>query len=62
MNREIGPDICKPLHIEQIANRDLLCITGNSILCNDLYGKKKVAIRVCVTGLPCSTPETNTTL
>ena len=37
---EIGIDIHTLLYIKQITSKDLLYNTGNSVLCNDLYGKR----------------------
>ena len=40
MNREIGTDIYSLLCIKELANENLLCSTGNSVLCGDLNGKE----------------------
>ena len=40
MNREIGIDIYSLLGIKELANENLLCSTGNSVLCGDLNGKE----------------------
>ena len=45
-------DMFTLLNIKWIIDKDLLCSTGNSILSNDLYGKrilKRVDICICVT-------------
>ena len=42
-------------------NKYLLYGTGNSVLCNDLWGKeskKRVDICICITDLLCCTLET----
>ena len=40
MNWEIGIDIYSLLCIKELANENLLCSTGNSVLCGDLNGKE----------------------
>ena len=40
MNREIGTDIYSLLCIKELANENLLCSTGNSVLCGDLNRKE----------------------
>ena len=37
---EFRIDIYTLVHIKQVTNKNLLYSTGNSILCNDLYGKR----------------------
>ena len=40
MNWETGIDIYTLLYIKYITNKNLLYSTGNSVFCNDLYGKR----------------------
>ena len=40
MNWEIGIDIYTLLCIKEITGENLLCSTGNSVLCDDLNGKE----------------------
>ena len=36
---EVETDIYTILYIKYITNKALLCSTGNSVFCNNLYGK-----------------------
>ena len=40
MNWEIGIDIYPLLCIKELTNENLLCSTGNSVLCGDLHSKE----------------------
>ena len=65
INWETGIDIYTLLYIKQITNKDLLYNEGNSIFCNDPYGKrilKRVDIWLRIAESLCCTPHTNNTV
>ena len=63
MRKLIAEDIVGAplLYIKYITNEDLLYSTGNSMLCNDLYGKRIFKrVDICLTDSLCYIPETST--
>ena len=61
----IGTGLCTQRYMEWLGNGDLLSSTGNSIFCDNLFGKriwKRMDVHTCITESFCCTAEVTTPL